>query len=290
MAATALRSAKLGGKNTWRAYSMADAVLIRQWEQSHYDVRKAFDQKELELHYQPKIEVATGAICGVEALLRWKSEHGYRAPGPLIEAAEQSGFIVTLGSWIVATAAQQANAWFEEGLSLPIAVNISAKQLSTPGFLEMVHTLVWQNPRLPKQLEFELTETAFEDDFPRVEKVITELAAMGFEIHLDDFGTGYSSLSRMYQFPVHTLKIDRMFTAQLQDNDRVRGMVEGLLLMCRSIGVKVVAEGVEEPEQLDFLRRMGCEQAQGYLFSKAIPARDFVSFLAAHRNSLLQAA
>jgi EAL domain-containing protein (putative c-di-GMP-specific phosphodiesterase class I) len=228
------------------------------------------------LHYQPKIDLATGDITGIEALLRWRHpELGLVAPGQFIAIAEESGLIVPIGRWVLRAACRQARQWQIEGSSpVCIAVNISAGELRAPGFAAGVREILAETGLPPRCLELELTETVLIDDSRSISDVLRELKEIGVLLALDDFGTGYSSLSYLKRFPIDTLKIDRSFVHDLTTDKDDAGIVTAVIGMGKNLHMRVVAEGVETREQLALLQEHGCPQGQGYFFSRPLPAEE----------------
>lgn len=262
----ALREAKNAGKNTWRCYNddLGRRAALRA--RSLQNLRRIYERGDFRLHYQPKVALAAGRLTGYEALLRWHSPIGIESAGELVAIAEQCGFIGTLGEWVIRTAAEQSRLWRDIGYRVPIAVNVSGMQLHNPRVVEMLEELVRDDPRLPRYLLFELTESVLADDAQKTLDCMTRLAAMGFQFHIDDFGTGYSSLSRLSRLPVTTLKIDRSFIEGTPHKREACAVVKGIITLARALNLTVVAEGVETEEQADFLHEAGCEEAQGYHF------------------------
>lgn len=276
-AGIALRAAKDAGKSTWRHYDTEIGRRATGRAASLRNLRGAFERGEFSLHYQPKVSLETGRICGYEALLRWETADGPRGTFELVVAAEQSGFITTLGDWVLREAARQSLAWRAAGAACPIAVNVSVAQLNDPRFLAALRELTAQDPALPGQLVLELTESTLAAEVDRTLDTLDALSAMGFALHIDDFGTGFSSLARLSRMPVSALKIDRSFvTATPGDTDACE-IVRAVVALARSLRLQVVAEGIETPAQLQFLRSCGCEQGQGYLFGHPMrPAEAFM--------------
>jgi diguanylate cyclase (GGDEF)-like protein len=283
-ACTALRAAKTSGRNVWRRYTVDMGRATAARARALQDVRGAHDRGELELFYQPKIDLVDGHAAGVEALLRWRTANGFRAPAELIAAAEESGFIRTLGSWVLESAARQAGAWADRGIACPIAVNVSLRQLHDREFVGHLAQLVQRDPRLAGLLELEITETALATDTDTVLQLLGEIRTLGVKVHIDDFGTGYSSLSYLGRLPVDSLKIDRSLVAATTGARDAREIVSAIIALAGSLGLETVAEGVETAAQAAFLRRSGCSQAQGYLFARPMPAADAAWFWRARRK------
>ena len=246
-------------------------------DQLHY----AIEREELLLHYQPKINLATGGITGIEALVRWRHpDRGLIPPADFIAIAEECGLIVPIGRWVLREACRQAQVWKTAGLSpVCIAVNISAVELRTPGFAAGVRAILADTGLPAHCLELELTETALIEDSRSVADVLRELKEIGVLLALDDFGTGYSSLSYLKRFPIDALKIDRSFVRHLTTDKDDAGIVTAVIGMGDNLHMRVVAEGVETREQLAMLQEYGCPQGQGYYFSRPLPAAEFGDLL-----------
>ncbi|MFW6191804.1 MAG: putative bifunctional diguanylate cyclase/phosphodiesterase, partial [Thiohalospira sp.] len=224
------------------------------------------------LHYQPKVEAGTGRILGAEALLRWQDDDGeVHSPATFIPALEQTGLIAELGRWILATACAQCRAWQEAGLPpVHMAVNLAAPQFHDPAMADTLESVLAETGLAAGDLELEVTERMLMTDIPGVIRTLGQFREMGVKVALDDFGTGYSSLAYLRDFPIDTLKIDRSF---VQDLERGGGAVTRTILsLAENLGVRSVAEGVETEEQLDYLRRHGCDLIQGFLFARPADA------------------
>jgi len=236
------------------------------------DLCHAFERREFELHYQPKMALAQGTVTGVEALLRWSAPEGSGRTAEIIASAERTGFIVTLGEWVLRAAAHQSLQWRKAGLRYPVAVNVSAVQLHDPRFVPLLRELVVRDPELPFWLELEVTEQALSGDSDRAVRTIAQIVALGFRLHVDDFGTGYSNLAQLSRMPVRALKIDRSIVHELATGGGSDGIVDAVVSLSRALRMKVIAEGVETAEQLERLRASGCDEAQGFLFSHPMSA------------------
>jgi len=232
-------------------------------------LRSAIGQKQLELHYQPQIDLAGGAIIGAEALMRWKHpERGFVPPGLFIPIAEESELIQELGLWALNEAVQRAAQWHDTGSPVRVAVNVSARQFRREGFVHAVGNALNVHDLPPASLELELTESALIDDRDRALGILNELKRIGVQIAMDDFGTGYSSLSYLSGLPIDCLKIDRAFVMRLDKGGRDAALAQAIVSMGHALGLRVLAEGVETQEQLVRLRSQGCDEGQGYLFAK----------------------
>jgi EAL domain-containing protein (putative c-di-GMP-specific phosphodiesterase class I) len=258
---------------------MNSRAVERQWLEN--DLRLAMAREEFVLHYQPKMDLKTGAIIGVEALIRWRHPvRGLVSPAQFIPIAEDCGFIVPIGRWALGEACRQARAWQDAGLPpMCIAVNISAVELRARDFVAGVRAILTETGIEPRHLELELTETFLMQDLESTSAVLRALKDMGVHLALDDFGTGYSSLSYLKRFPIDTLKIDRSFVSDLTTDADDASIVNAVISMGKSLHMGVVAEGVETREQLEFLREQGCPEAQGYYFSQPLVAAELVQLL-----------
>ncbi len=268
----AMYCAKENGRNNFQFFTKemnAQAVERLMMESG---LRLALAKKELFLMYQPQIEIATGRITGLEALLRWQHpELGLVPPDKFIRIAENSGMIMPIGEWVLRTACSQARKWQDEGfLAVPVAVNVSAVQFRQAGFCELIGRVLYETGLAPQYLELELTESLLLSNADTMFSVLQDLRAMGLKLAIDDFGTGYSSLSYLRQFPVGKLKIDRSFIRDVVVNPDDAAIATAIIGMAKSLNLKVIAEGVEEEAQMSFLRARQCDEIQGYYFSKPL--------------------
>ena len=247
---------------------------------------RALKRREFSLFYQPQYSVVDGSLLGVEALLRWDSPRGgLRSPAEFVPAAEECGLIVDIGSWVVEAACAQLSSWRSQSLPMPrMAVNVSLQQLHDTGFVPLVKRLLDKYALPADMLELELTESAFTD--PEAQEALQGLGRLGVGLALDDFGTGYSALNHLRRYPVRTVKIDRSFIEDVAENPASATMAEAIIAMAHTLGKKVVAEGVETVEQLDFLRERGCDIAQGYYLARPIAAAGMSELLAARLPAL----
>ncbi|HXS52814.1 MAG TPA: EAL domain-containing protein [Usitatibacter sp.] len=241
------------------------------------DLRVAIERGELELHYQPKLDLATDVIVGAEALVRWRHPvHGLISPERFIPLAEESGFIEQVGHWTLAEACAQMRRWRDAALPLEsVSVNVSPRQFRRRGLLEFIRECVTEAGLPPACLGIEITEGLLMERSQSIEDLLQRLSAMGHPIALDDFGTGFSSMAYLNRFPVREIKIDRLFIEGLAPGVDSEAIVAAIIAMSHALGKVVVAEGVEKPEQLELLERMGCDQVQGFLLSEAVPAAQF---------------
>jgi diguanylate cyclase (GGDEF)-like protein/PAS domain S-box-containing protein len=268
----AMYSAKENGRNRFQFFTEdmnAQGVERLTLENS---LRLALDKKELFLVYQPQMDIATGRITGLEALLRWQHpDLGLVPPDKFIRIAENSGLIVPIGEWVVRTACCQARKWQDEGLPpVSVAVNVSAVQFRQEGFCELIRRVLYETGLAPQYLELELTESLLLANADLMLSVVQELKAMGVTLAIDDFGTGYSSFSYLRQFRVSKLKIDRVFIRDVAVNPDDAAITTAIISMAKSLRLKVIAEGVEDEAQMSFLRAHQCDEIQGYYFSKPL--------------------
>jgi diguanylate cyclase (GGDEF)-like protein len=269
----ALYAAKNSGKDRYSLFdaSMNDDVEGRAALEA--DLAGAVEGNQLYLLYQPIFDLLDERVAGVEALVRWRHPvRGVLAPDSFIPLAEESGLIVPIGRWVLEEACRQAAAWAAAGQEIGVSVNVAADQLSRDGFAEDVRRALRTSGLEPASLMLELTETALMRDVQAASRHLHEIRALGVRVAIDDFGTGYASLSQLQRMPVDILKIDRAFVAALDDGGPSRDLLEAILGVGRSLSLKVVAEGIEAPEQLAALRAMGCEMAQGFYLGRPAPA------------------
>ncbi|MBT0570532.1 EAL domain-containing protein [Curvibacter sp. CHRR-16] len=276
---SAMYHAKRAGRNGFSFYSKDMTDSAQQRLSLELDLRRALERKELSLHYQPKVELSSGRVVGCEALLRWKHPvRGMVSPLEFIPVAEDAGLINDIGMWVLREACKTASLW-NAGQECPrqMAVNLSARQLQQPNWLEQVVQILQETHCRPEWLECEITESLLLDEDSRNIHILQSLRAMGISIAIDDFGTGYSALGYLSRFPIDTLKIDRSFI-QSVTTDRYRAeLVRSILSIARCLQQEVVAEGVETAEQANYLLAQGCQLVQGYLFSKPLPAADLLA-------------
>jgi diguanylate cyclase (GGDEF)-like protein len=277
----AMYQAKGSGRNGFAFYSVE--LNRNSFERLAMEtaLRRAIDVEEFLLHYQPKQDLQSGTISGMEALLRWQHpDLGMVSPAQFIPIAEETGLIVPIGKWVLRKACQQYVAWSAEGMGgLTLAVNLSPRQFADDNLLNDITATLAETRMQPRCLELEITEGAIMQDLAEGQQLMLALKAMGVRIAVDDFGTGYSSLATVKQFPIDTLKIDRAFVRDLGTDAGDRGITRAIIAMASTLNLRVVAEGVELAEQHDFLRENGCGEIQGYLFSRPLATQDFFHFV-----------
>lgn len=279
----AMYRAKEDGPNTFRFYqaSMNDKALKRLTLENR--LRQALERGEFLLHYQPQADVRTGECVGMEALVRWNHpEQGMVSPGEFIPLAEETGLIVPLGEWVLREACRQNRAWQEAGLHpARVAVNISARQFRQRDLFEVVTRVLEETGLAPRHLELELTEGMVMNDPERVIETMTRLKELGVHLALDDFGTGYSSLVYLKRFPIDRIKIDRSFVCEITEDPDDAAIALTVISMAHSLGLKVIAEGVETAAHLEFLRKHECDEIQGYYLARPAPAHEAARMLRA---------
>jgi diguanylate cyclase (GGDEF)-like protein len=270
----AMYSAKRSGGSTHCFYSPAmDADAERQFDLLR-DLRKALHNKEMELFYQPKIDVKSGKITATEALLRWKHPtRGIILPNVFIPIAERFGLIVPIGNWVIEDACRQSRVWRDKGLRMRVAINLSAHQMRQDDIVERITDALARHRIHPSLLTCEITETAAMEDTKATQETFRRLGELGTHLSIDDFGTGYSSLAYLRKLPAEELKIDRSFIMDLEHSADARAVVDAVIKLAHALGLKVVAEGVENQRQQQILIDMACDELQGFLFAKPMSAR-----------------
>jgi len=279
-AAAALRRAKeLGGNQRQHSSS---ALTLAEFERLHVEhrIRRAIASGELSLAYQPQVRLSDGAVTGLEALLRWTRDGRVIPASMFIRTIEESSVIIDLGEWVIGETCRQIAAWQLAGVAVPrIAVNIGARHFQQPRLVAKIHQLLTGYGVDGSALELEITETTAMHDAESTARTIDALRALGLEITIDDFGTGYSSLAYLKRFAITGLKIDRTFVADVPSSRSATAIVNAIVATAHALDLRVVAEGVETAAQSEFLAAAGCDQAQGYLFAKPIPASDVPAYL-----------
>lgn len=277
----ALYLTKAQGRNNYQFYSpmmtSKASILLKLENLLHY----ALDQEEFLIYYQPQVNIQTGEISGMEALLRWKHpELGLVSPGQFIPLAEETGLIIPIGEWAIKAVCAQNKIWQQSGLPpIRVAVNLSARQFQQPNLVTMVAQILKETRLDPRWLELEITETTMMQNVDFAKRAMQDFQQMGVHISIDDFGTGYSSLGYLKKFPFHKLKIDRSFVNELQNNPKDTAIISTVITLGKGLNLTVVAEGVETKQQLKLLRNLKCEVIQGYYFSQPMKAEDATKFL-----------
>ncbi len=286
---TAVHEATASGPGQLVMFAESLHASVRERMTLEVALRRALDTDGFEVHYQPKVDSLTSLPTGMEALLRWNDpELGSVSPARFIKVAEESGLIIRLGTWVLRTACAQTMAWRRNGFpDLRVAVNISAEQFLQADFVDVVRQALLDTKLPPEGLELEITESLLMRDTAVAVQHLTDLRQQGIHIALDDFGTGYSSLSYLQRFPLDTLKIDRSFIMDMSTKPGSMTIVRTIIFLSHNLNLRVVAEGVEKTEQLEELRKLGCEEIQGYLFSRALPGPEFETYL---RNAYARSA
>jgi len=281
----AMHRAKAQGRGLLRFFSPEMTTRAKQRLSLEAELRHAIQNQELRLHYQPQLDLKTSEIVGVEALIRWQHpERGIIPPNDFIPLAEESGLVVVLGEWVMREACRQIKTWTEAGFAPPqTAVNVSAVQLSRAQLVELVKDVLSTTGIEPAQLELEITESFVMVDRDQSFTTLTELKRLGVCLSIDDFGTGYSSLAYLQQLEVHKLKIDMSFVHDMMNNSGNAAIVKAIIALGHSLDLEVIAEGVEQQEQADYLRSLECDSIQGYLIGRPMPADEMTRFLADHR-------
>ena len=278
---SAMYHAKEKGRNSYHFFKEELNVQAVERQSLEVGLRRALERHEFELYYQPKIDLKSGEISGVEALIRWRHpQRGLVPPAEFIPIAESCGLIVPIGKWVLRAACTQAREWQCAGLpQIPVAVNLSSVEFRDKHFLENLRATLNETGLEPRHLELELTESVLMQHVESTAFVLRELRALGVELAVDDFGTGYSSLSSLSQFPINCLKIDKSFIQEITSEHDDAPIISAVINMGRSLRQRVIAEGVETREQLAFLQSRGCDEGQGNLFSRPVIAKQFAESL-----------
>jgi diguanylate cyclase (GGDEF)-like protein/PAS domain S-box-containing protein len=284
---TAMYSAKRAGKNHYQFYNNAMNVSARERLAMENQLRKALERNELLLHYQPQLDVISGRVIGVEALLRWQNDElGNVPPDRFIPMAEDSGLIIPVGEWVLRTACAQLKAWQDTGVPIArVAVNISVRQFMHPRFLQLVTQVLEDTGLDPESLELEITENLLMKDADGAIRILQELKKLGVLLAIDDFGTGYSSLSYLKRFPIDRLKVDQTFVREITTNIEDAAITKAVIAMANTMDIRVIAEGVETEEQLCYLTEKRCHEIQGYYLSRPVPAQEVCSFITKNNKS-----
>lgn len=274
------------GKNGYEFFSDNMKALYHQHLSLEQGIRKALEQEQFEVYFQPQISVMSDRICGMEALIRWNHpEKGLVSPADFIPVSEESGLIIDIGQWVLNAACTKLKQWMDAGLDdVTLAVNISATQLRQPDFEEMVIQTLKQHKLPGDRLELEITEDVLMQDIEQAVTKLQSLAAHGVRVAIDDFGIGYSSLSYLQTLPLHTLKIDRSFISQIQTPKSRSSIVTAIIAMAKGLGLDIVAEGVETEVQLEYLKHLGCHKIQGFLLGRPAKSAETEKLLEKHYN------
>jgi diguanylate cyclase (GGDEF)-like protein/PAS domain S-box-containing protein len=275
-AGAALYSAKTLGKNNYQLYSPGIDMLISKRLELESRLKRAIERQEFVVYYQPRIDIKTNEMVGMEALVRWLDpSRGLVPPMEFIPVAEETGLIVPISEWVLHTACSQCKRWNEEGYGpFNLSVNLSACQFEQKSLKEMIERTLAVTGCKPQHLELEITESLAVRNIEMTVKIINELKELGIKVSLDDFGTGYSSLNYLQMMPINTLKIDKSFVRDLNENSNQEAIAEAIVVLARRLNLNVIAEGVETEEQLRFLKEKGCDMVQGFLFSEPLPVEE----------------
>ncbi|MEN9377781.1 MAG: hypothetical protein RL710_2938 [Pseudomonadota bacterium] len=279
----AMYRAKGVGRNNLRFYTADMNVQALKKLEMEARLRHALQRGELLLHYQPLLSLCTNKVTDVEALIRWRASDGSLIPPTdFIGLAEETGLIVPIGDWVLHTACSQSRQWQNQGIELRVAVNLSARQFRDDKLVQTVRDALAQSGLPARLLKLEITESAVMENAEQAERILSELKALGLGISVDDFGTGYSSLAYLQRFPIDQLKIDRSFVNDITLRPESASIVHTIIGLARNLSLQTVGEGVETPQQRDFLRDAGCNLLQGYLFSRALPANECLDLVQRH--------
>ncbi|TNC99779.1 MAG: diguanylate cyclase/phosphodiesterase with PAS/PAC sensor(s) [Gallionellaceae bacterium] len=277
----AMYRAKEEGRNNFRFFTDEMNTRINRIFSMEKDLRLATERKEFSLFFQPQMDMTSGKICGAEALIRWDHpEKGRISPAEFIPVAEETGQIIAIGEWVLRTACGKIAEWRQQGIRpFPVAVNLSLRQLLQPDFAQLVAAMLERYGLLPNELELEFTESILLSEASIALDFMTSMRKLGVRLSIDDFGTGYSSLSYLKKMPVHKLKIDQSFIRDIHADQNDEAIVRSIIALARHFNLSVIAEGIETREQLDFLKRLGCDEMQGYFYAPPLPENEFLRFV-----------
>jgi EAL domain-containing protein (putative c-di-GMP-specific phosphodiesterase class I) len=278
---TAMYHAKENGRENYQFFKQHMIVRAVERQFIERSMRLAVERNEFSLHYQPKVDLGTKTIVGVEALLRWQHpQRGLIPPAQFVPIAEDTGQILRIGQWVVREACRQSRQWLDAGLRpIPMAVNISAIEFRSKDFIETIRAILKETKIDPQWLELELTESVLMKHAESTVSMLKSLKNIGVQLSVDDFGTGYSSLSYLRQFPIDALKLDQSFVQEISSTSTDAPIVSAVISMGNSLKKRVIAEGVETREQMDFLTAQGCEEGQGYYFNPPMVPDQFAALL-----------
>ena len=273
--------AKKAGSNMIHFFSPNMNIMVLDQLLAESRLLRAMDKHEFMMFYQPRLSLKTGRIAGMEALLRWNHpKKGIVSAGKFIRLAEKIGLIQRIGEFVLASVTRQLKAWINQGKTpVPVAINVSSMELHGPKLKESLQYLLQETGLVPQFFEIEITESNLIEDLDRVRQTLTDIRKMGITISIDDFGTGYSSLGYLSSLPADYLKIDSLFIADIVNNRNMASIVETTITLAHSLGMQVIAEGVETAEQLQFLRTKGCDQIQGYYCSRPLSPSGLETFM-----------
>jgi predicted signal transduction protein with EAL and GGDEF domain len=277
----AMYSAKERGRNNLQCYAEGMSTMTQDRVKFESELHEALRNSQFELHYQPKVDTLTGRVNSAEALIRWRHpQRGLVPPNEFISIADECGLLDAIGEWVLFEACRQAKAWQSEGLtSLRVAVNLAPSQFRLANLVDQIRRALEASGLNPQLLEVELTETAVMSDAEESIQILEAISRMGVLVSVDDFGTGYSSMSYLRRFPIDKLKIDRCFVDHMTRRPEDASIVQAIISLAHSLHLKVIAEGVETPEQLALLAELGCDQYQGFHFSPALAPTQFLAFV-----------
>lgn len=285
---TAMYKAKKAGRNNFQVYTQALNAALTERVTLEYNLRQAIELDEFILHYQPKVDFTTGKVCGAEALIRWQPEGGELiSPFKFINIAEETGLIETMGEWVIASACYKAKALQQQmGLYIPIAVNVSPRQFRQSNLAHTIQKILNVTQLDPSYLELEITENTLIEDSSKFIETLHSLKKIGVKLAIDDFGTGYSSLAYLKDFPIDRLKIDKVFVNSIEEVPANKAILKAIIVLGQSLGIQVIAEGVETKYQYDYLKSIGCNELQGYYYSKPLAEHHFEKLLLEQQTNL----